>query len=279
MVYTTEGAEQWFITPYSSTRARRWLSSACTSNSVSGCSSANDGSIQYDNPTRAKNIRPTAYLKETVIIIGGNGTESNPYILDPTVFISGQSPATCAVTTGAGYATSKTLTIGTTLNGATLDANPYSWTSATSGFGSSNQTSVSAAGNYWAYIKDNLGRTNSCSITIRSRQEYLHNTCTLANYCTYCPSGYNYSYSGKCFKYRFSAESDHDCTDGSSGTGYYDGSTWCYYNYVNPVQGRNVYSCGCQTWDNSDTTWYTDSCGNNDHSNCMNRQTRTTYGQ
>ena len=175
LVYTTGGAEVWFITPYSGGRVRRWLSPGCTAYNISGCESKNEGSIQYSNPVNAKVIRPVIYLKQGVKVMAGNGTSSNPYILAPGKF---DSPATCTITTTSGYETSKTLTLGTTLNGATLASAPYSWESETSGFGTTTTKTVSTAGTHWAYIKDNLNRTNRCSIAITRRTEYSKRSCT-----------------------------------------------------------------------------------------------------
>ena len=101
MVYdTTSSYEIWFITPYSSGRTRRYMSPANTSNA---------GSIQYASPTSTRRIRPVTYLKSTVIIIGGTGTESDPYILAPDKFIGTPYTVTFDPNGGTVSPTSKTV--------------------------------------------------------------------------------------------------------------------------------------------------------------------------
>ena len=104
MVYdTTSSFEIWFITPHSSGRTRRYMSPANTSNA---------GSIQYTSPTTTRRIRPVTYLKSTVIIIGGTGTESDPYILAPDKFVGTPYTVTFDPNGGTVSPTSKTVMSG-----------------------------------------------------------------------------------------------------------------------------------------------------------------------
>ena len=41
-----------------------------------------DGNVYYENYCEEKNIYPVIVLKENVIIISGNGTKNNPYIIE-----------------------------------------------------------------------------------------------------------------------------------------------------------------------------------------------------
>ena len=302
LVYPTSGgAETWFITPYNGTRLRRWLALGCT---TSTCESTNDGSIQYATPTAAKQIRPTIYLKESVIIIDGTGTSSDPYILAPDKFISGTSPATCTISTGD-YNTTQTLTINVTLNGATLASSPYSWTSESSGFSTTKTKSVSAAGTYTAYIKDSEGRINLCSVEIKSRTEYNSRSCTgTKSYGSWSSGSTTYN-STSCSAYtgdtsRVVCGSEHkavgSCSNGSATINtVYSSQSLCSGNCSswvtsNTSGGNNQGPCSCTcyiarkyqtrtctcsawgSWSGWVTTEATASCS-------TDVQTRTTYGK
>ena len=51
-------------------------------------------------------------------------------------------------------------------DGVTLASSPYSWTSNTSGFGTTATNTVSANGTYTAYVKSNAGYVGSCSVEV-----------------------------------------------------------------------------------------------------------------
>ena len=76
MAYTNDDSQTWFITPYTSSstfgRVRAWQAPGAATNNYS---------IIGANPTISSNVRPVVYLKDSVVIIGGTGTENDPYIL------------------------------------------------------------------------------------------------------------------------------------------------------------------------------------------------------
>ncbi len=99
-------------------------------------------------------------------------TCSVPWVINQPVSV------TCSITTTPESNTSKELVINTNVGVDYLVDNPYSWTSETSGFGTQSTKIVTAAGTYTAYVKDKMGNTANCSITLGSRKEYRKSVCT-----------------------------------------------------------------------------------------------------
>ncbi len=270
LVYPTSGgAETWFITKYSDTRIRRWLAVGCT---TSNCESTNAGSIQYAASTTAKQIRPVTYLREEVIIIGGSGTASDPYILSPSKFISATSSTTCTVTTPAGYDTSKVLTIVPSQTSGIA----YSWDGIN--YSSTMTKTIETSGNYKGYIKDATGKTNNCSINIVSRTEYQHQTCSQCKTCNYCTSsGFHYC-QNHCYGepvLPLYTKTNCEIDEGA----WNSCNSKCYTWASGYSSGASCGYCGCNSWSTGDNTWYSSSCGTSNYSNCKNKATRTTYGQ
>ena len=268
LVYPTSGAaETWFITPYSSSRLRRWLSPACTS---STCESSNAGSIQYANPKTAKQIRPAIYLKESVIIIDGTGTSSDPYILAPDKFISGISSVTCTITAASGYLDSQTLTINASASGVT-----YSWDGVN--FSSTNtKTGVQAAGDYTAYIKDGEGKTNKCTMTLNSRTEYRTASCT-RKWNSWSKSSEVWVDEADCTEITKSTAEANNSDTYVACQNPGGGSSQCIENGAGPVckikvtYKRSCYRSNCGSFGSWGTTKYSKTC-------TRDVETKTTYG-
>ena len=217
---------------------------------------------------------PTVMLNSN-IILGGSGTSSAPWYIKPTLMSYRSTPATCSITVSnaSTYETSKTLTASVTLNGATLASSPYSWTNGS--YTSSSTTSVSSAGAHQLTIKDSNSLTRSCSVTLVSRQEYQHNTCTTANSCSGCPNSSYHATAYYCY-YSPAYVTQSECNE--SDWMWVDGA--CYQAVIMKQQYNNdAGHCGCATWNTSDTAWYTTSCGNSNYSTCKDRSSRTTYAK
>ena len=193
MVYTTASRFTWFISHTSASNATQWLSPGQANYSsygpVLGTGAENSGQV-----------RPTIYLKNSVIIIGGTGTQEDPYLLAANKNID-SSEASCTVTTTPGFEVTKTLTVNIENNGVSLAANPISWTSATTGFGTSTTYTATAAGTYYAYIKDSGGQVSKCGITLVDREEYRPTVCNSVNYTNWTFS--NNHYSSACNEYTY----------------------------------------------------------------------------
>ena len=232
-----------------------------------------ENGIGVDYVSHTKRLYPTFYVDITYPI-RGTGTESDPFIFTDANMCSMSTLTNfnCTISANSGYDITQTLTINTSATGV-----EYSFDG--TNFSSTNTRTVSAAGNYYGYIRDSAtGLINSCSIVIKSRNEYQHNSCTSCDSCYYCESGIKYIANSTAF-----------CCIGSipAGTTRYEceveeGGNWCSglnkcgRTMTTATVGSNCDKCGCNTWDTSDTTWYTRSCGNG--GTCSDRNTRITYG-
>ncbi|MBQ8043119.1 MAG: InlB B-repeat-containing protein, partial [Clostridia bacterium] len=74
---------------------------------------------------------------------------------------------TCTITENpTTWTTSATLTVTGSDSSGTLAASPYSWTSSTSGFSTTNTKVVTSNNTYTAYVKDAAGNVGSCQIEV-----------------------------------------------------------------------------------------------------------------
>ena len=146
----------WLLNAYSATRARYQNTS---------------GAVSFYTVSDSRGYRPVVYLKATTTF-QGSGTSDSPYTICTDCSSSGVSNTTCTVTTASGYDTSKTITITpSSTTGITYSWDGVNWSSSPS-------KNITAAGTYNGWIKDSTGKTNTCSITINSRTEYLSRSCT-----------------------------------------------------------------------------------------------------
>ncbi len=243
----------WVINPYSATRVRYQNTT---------------GSVSLNTATEARGIRPTVYLKGTTAFTG-NGTSTSPYVISSSCAASQFSTTTCNITTTSGYTTSKTLTI----TPSQTSGITYSWDGIN--YSSSNTKAISTAGTYNAYIKDAEGKTNSCSVKIVSRNEYQHYTCNQCNACTYCNSGTLCQSKGCYIGRRGYGELYAECND--LGFAWNSCNSECYNSYALSVYSTSCSHCGCSSWNTSDSTWYTTSCGTSNYASCKDISSRITY--
>lgn len=146
--------EYWFLNPHGD--ARVWLMRTT-------------GRIYSEGATEEAAIRPAVYLKAGLYLTG-SGTQEDKYRVDSTCV----SDATCTISADPGtYSDSQTLKINVIANGTSV--NRYSWNGGA--FSSNNTLTTTRVGIHKAQIKDNVGRLNSCQITLANYQEYRIKTC------------------------------------------------------------------------------------------------------
>lgn len=128
----------------------------------------NDGNISYTYGGK-KDIKPVLYLKSGLGVISGDGTKSNPYIIDDTIDVNN---LVCSLDTTNGFETSKLLTINTLANVKySFDGNSFT---------DNNRLEVSKDGIITAYIKkDDV--YSSCSIRLYKEYEYRYKECSDSN--------------------------------------------------------------------------------------------------
>ena len=224
----------------------------------------------WANEGNKKAHYPVVYLDAT-LPIGGTGTQTDPFELHSSSQCSNNYSFTCTVDTSSGYSTNKVLKINTAQTNVLYSFDGIN-------FDDTRTKSISSEGKYYGYIKNlNTGLINSCSITIKSRNEYQHNTCTAGNSCYYCPSGEKYTSSGfaYCCIGNKNISNEYDCE--ASGYAWCTGISRCGSSLTLATYGQSSSYCGCNTWDTSDNTWYTNSCGNG--GTCSDRDTRKTYSK
>ena len=259
-----------------------------------------DGNLKNLGATNSYAVYPVVTLKATTTFLG-SGTSSNPYTICTSCLETGISTTTCSISASA-YGTTNTLTI----NPSSTSGITYSWDNGVT-YSSTKTKTVSAAGAYTAYIKDSTGKVNTCSITIKSRTEYLSRSCTgtktygswssgSTTYNSVSCSGYTGDYSrvvcGNTYvaKWRCDVISGF-CYDESTGGTSSAQSSWTNCNnWCNgqqsamaapisctcyPSRTYQTRTCSCSAWGAWDTTWSTTEI----ESSCSKEvQTRTTYG-
>lgn len=127
----------------------------------------NNGNISYTYGGN-KDIRLVLYLKANVGIISGNGSYSNPYIIDEDIDISSLS---CSINTTENFELTKTLTVNS--NGALISFDGIN-------FSNNNKIDVSKSGIITAYIKKE-NEYNYCSIKLYEEKEYRYKECPNSN--------------------------------------------------------------------------------------------------
>ncbi len=257
--------DYFLISKYNSTTPRVQENS---NGSVSGEGDVSDSASKY--------VKQVLHLNSDVFLLG-SGTSGDPYYICPACTSAATSAATCAVVvSNAGtYETSKNVSIAYYANGASASATPYSWSFAPN-WTASNTINIAMAGTIRGYIMDSAGATNTCTANIVTRAEYQHQTCSQCKSCTYCPSGGVMLSGGSyCYKNPGSSGTEHDCSD--------DGGSWvngvCYYDMYRATTGTSCGYCGCNSWNTSDTAWYTTSCGTSNYKSCKDKATRVVYAQ
>ena len=98
--------------------------------------------------------------KNNITIDGEVYHQFGPYVFDNTL-------PNCTISKSPAGWTNNTVTL-TVSSTDTLDANPFSWTNDSEGFGTGTTKVVSDNGTYTAYVKNDLGTVGSCSFTVDS---------------------------------------------------------------------------------------------------------------
>lgn len=129
------------------------------------CSDSHSGCVS--DPVSQTFSTTTTTAEITIKDKVGNST-----VCPVDVYVDKDTP-TCSISNGAPTInTSTSLTLSVTGNdvGSGLHNNPFSWTSASSGFSTTRTKTVTANGTYTAWVKDKAGLIGSCSINIGNLQ-------------------------------------------------------------------------------------------------------------
>ena len=127
-----------------------------------------NGNISYTYDSM-KEIRPVLYLKANLGIIKGNGTKTDPYIIDESIE---PTDLTCKIDTTSTFDTIKTLNVSANKN-ALISFDGINWSN-------NNKKDISNSGIITAYAKYNNDIT-SCSIRLYEEYEYRYKECSNNN--------------------------------------------------------------------------------------------------